>query len=326
MPGWVKLSQDIFNDEDIVSDDTLFKTWIFCLVSAAYQPTKIKIKVGRGYREMPLLRGQFILQRNISSKTIKLSPERLRNNINKLSQLGKITKKSTNQFSVISIVNYDSYNGTITMFTQPKQESPNQNNVFHQPKTEKPTNQKEEEYAINLNSLSEEEKNNTNQTSLVPPTKNENSTNQKILPIYVEYNNIELLSLPQHSFINNFYLYIKSKFGNKCPKLTYALIQKSYDTLDKLTRIDGFEFDYIHDVLVFAHKDKFWNDKVLSLTNIRVKGKDGLTKFQKIAMSYERYKEKNRTFGKNYNKIKEMFENGEKRLEGVSVGDGTISW
>ena len=326
MVGWIKLPQDIFDDDDIVLDDALFKTWIFCLVSAVSQPTKIKINVGRAYREINLQRGQFVLQRYISSKTINMSPDMLRHKINKLSQLGKITKNSATHFSVISVINYDSYNGPITTFRHPKQRSATDNNVLRHPKEQNHATQKEEKNGINSNNCFLETENSATQNYISLPHKIENSANLKNLPLYEEYNNIELTSFPKHSFINDFYMYIKSKFGNKCPQLTDHLIQKSQDILDKLIRIDGFEFDYIHDVLVFAHKDKFWRDKVLSLAGLRVKGKDGITKFQKIAMSYERHNEKHRPFGKNHDIIKEMLEHGEERLEGVHVGNGEISW
>ena len=91
-------------------------------------------------------------------------------------------------------------------------------------------------------------------------------------------------------FSQKFIEYIQGTKGNRAPSGD-DLFKNSADTVDKLIRIDGFDLDYIKHVLWFAVNDDFWSDNVLSLAGLRRKT-DGLTKFQKIANSYEKSKKK----------------------------------
>lgn len=91
-------------------------------------------------------------------------------------------------------------------------------------------------------------------------------------------------------FCQNFIKYIQESKGNRAPSGS-DLFKNSTNTVDKLIRIDGFDIDYIKHVLWFAVNDDFWSDNVISLAGLRKKT-DGLTKFQKIANSFEKSKKK----------------------------------
>jgi hypothetical protein len=58
-------------------------------------------------------------------------------------------------------------------------------------------------------------------------------------------------------------------------------------TIDRLIRIDKFEFEYIKSVIRWCVKDTFWSKQVRSLASLRNKSKNGLTKFQNMATSYD---------------------------------------
>ena len=75
--------------------------------------------------------------------------------------------------------------------------------------------------------------------------------------------------------------------GKRAGTPTESLVRKGAETVGRLVMIDGFEFEYIRRVLLWANKDPFWQDKVLSLAALRKKT-DGLMKFQRIATAYER--------------------------------------
>jgi hypothetical protein len=108
-----------------------------------------------------------------------------------------------------------------------------------------------------------------------------------------ECNNGDILSYITSDiceFSQKFIEYIQTTKANRAPSGD-DLFKNSAETVDKLIRLDGFTLDYVRQVLVFAVNDEFWSDNTLSLASLRRKT-DGLTKFQKIASSFEKSKKK----------------------------------
>ena len=66
----------------------------------------------------------------------------------------------------------------------------------------------------------------------------------------------------------------------------YSLINESINTLYDLIKKDGFEYDVIKDVMVWALDDKFWGKKILSLRVLRKKAVNGFSKFQNMHHNY----------------------------------------
>ena len=90
------------------------------------------------------------------------------------------------------------------------------------------------------------------------------------------------------SLVLNFIEYTTTTFNSNAPKKTQSLIDSSYDTIDKLIRIDMFSFEYLCNVLRWSCKDDFWNRQILSLSGLRKKSKNGMTKFQNVANAYSK--------------------------------------
>ena len=88
------------------------------------------------------------------------------------------------------------------------------------------------------------------------------------------------------TFVGSYIKYISKTFGSRSPKGA-NLEKNSLITVDKLIRIDGFKEDYVFDVLRWSQQDDFWKEQVLSLSAIRKKSKNGLTKFQNLTSAYE---------------------------------------
>jgi len=61
----------------------------------------------------------------------------------------------------------------------------------------------------------------------------------------------------------------------------------SYDTIDRLIRIDDYDLNEIKATLSWAVKDSFWGPNILSLSGLRDKSKNGRTKFENIYSKYE---------------------------------------
>ena len=89
------------------------------------------------------------------------------------------------------------------------------------------------------------------------------------------------------SFVNDFIDFICNTHKNLSPDKTDSLVKNSCDSIDKLIRLDSFNLDYIRLVLGWAVKDNFWGNNILSLAGLRTKSKNGLKKFQNIAVAYE---------------------------------------
>jgi hypothetical protein len=65
--------------------------------------------------------------------------------------------------------------------------------------------------------------------------------------------------------------------------LSKSEAQKWIETIDKLHRIDGYDFEIIEKVIIWGRQDSFWRANLQSIPPLRKKNKgDSVTKFQKI--------------------------------------------
>ena len=76
------------------------------------------------------------------------------------------------------------------------------------------------------------------------------------------------------------YIAIMPKWNNE------NYINKSVNLLYKLITKDGYNADDINKALNWAINDDFWSSKVLTLTTLRKKSKNGNTKFTNLYLSY----------------------------------------
>lgn len=109
--GWIKLWRKL-EDNPIFKNPRLLQLWIYCLFKANHKKNKAMI----GFQEIPLKPGQFITGRHSLAKDIGLKPRSARSSWNWLKILESmqfLTIKSTNKFSIVSINNWDSYQGQV---------------------------------------------------------------------------------------------------------------------------------------------------------------------------------------------------------------------
>ena len=83
----------------------LWRFWCYCLLKATHKQRTTIV----GYQKIDLEPGQFIFGRKIASKEIKMSERTIRTCLSTLTTLQNLTIKSTNKFSIITIVNWRSY-------------------------------------------------------------------------------------------------------------------------------------------------------------------------------------------------------------------------
>jgi len=102
--GFVKLWRKSLQSE-VWRDSTLWRLWTWCLMKATYRECEQVV----GRKLVRLLPGQFIFGRRRASYETGLSESATRSAIKTLTKLGNITIKTTNKYSIITIVNWESY-------------------------------------------------------------------------------------------------------------------------------------------------------------------------------------------------------------------------
>ena len=100
--SYIKLDRKIAEWEWFTDGNTL-KLWIYLLVNAQYKDTK--------YKGVEIKRGQIITGRKKLANRLGMTEQQIRTSLNHLEKTKEITIKSTNRFSVITIVKYGIYQG-----------------------------------------------------------------------------------------------------------------------------------------------------------------------------------------------------------------------
>lgn len=122
MDGWFKLHRKIV-ENPMFSDADLLRLWIMCLSKAAYKDTTVLIEK----QEVDLKPGQFVTGRfslyadynsGVSPRK-KVKDTTLWSWLKRLESYGNIDIKTTNKYSVVTVVKWSEYQDTLT--TEPQQ-------------------------------------------------------------------------------------------------------------------------------------------------------------------------------------------------------------
>jgi len=106
MDGYIKLWRKIIENGWLKNHD-LFIFWTYCLLKASYKcHTQIV-----GFKQVELQPGEFIFGRRKAAKDIKMSEQTIRTCLKNLESMGNLTIKPTHLFSIISINNWNTYQG-----------------------------------------------------------------------------------------------------------------------------------------------------------------------------------------------------------------------
>jgi len=102
--GWIKIYRKIL-DNKIWDNPVGFKIWVWCLLKANHKECDVLLS----RKTVHLDRGQFLFGRLSASEELKQSPSTVRNWIMFLKQDNCLDIKSSNKYSIITIINYDEY-------------------------------------------------------------------------------------------------------------------------------------------------------------------------------------------------------------------------
>jgi len=83
--------------------------WIWCLLKANHRREWVPVTTGRGKTEIRILPGQFVFGRHAASKELRMEPSTVWKRIQKLKYLKILNIESNSQYSLITIVNWSTY-------------------------------------------------------------------------------------------------------------------------------------------------------------------------------------------------------------------------
>lgn len=108
--GWIRLHRKTV-DSRVFKNEGLLKVWIWCLCRANYEDCWIPVSTGRGETEVELKRGQFVFGRKSAAASLDMNENTVWKRMKKLENIKNLTIQSNTHYSIISIMNYDSYQG-----------------------------------------------------------------------------------------------------------------------------------------------------------------------------------------------------------------------
>jgi len=102
--GWIKLHRQALNN-GWLRNHRLWVFWSYCLLKASHRPTTAQV----GFQRVPLESGQFVFGRKQAAVELGMTERQVRTCLNSLISTNNLTTKTTNKFSIISIINWHTY-------------------------------------------------------------------------------------------------------------------------------------------------------------------------------------------------------------------------
>ena len=108
MKGWIKLHRRII-DSFIFSHPVALKIWLWCLLKASIRDRDISLKAGRGFAFVKIKKGSFIFGRHSAEDILCVNGSTIYKWIKIFEKEEMITVKSNNQYSLVTILNYNEF-------------------------------------------------------------------------------------------------------------------------------------------------------------------------------------------------------------------------
>ena len=137
MDGWLKLYRSIL-DSAVFQDAEVLKVWIWLLCNVAFEQHDT-ICYGKVIHLKP---GQIATGRKKIAQCTDLNENKVYRALNALKSLGNIEIKSTNKYSIITVVNWDKYQGENSKRTASEQQTNSKTTAEEQQDNSKRTQHK----------------------------------------------------------------------------------------------------------------------------------------------------------------------------------------
>lgn len=105
MSRWIKLDESIL-DWEWFGNGNMVRVFVYCIFKAQWKDSKWKGKT--------IKRGQFVTSYRKMADKLDLSPNTIRTIFSKLSETGELKINSTANYTVVTVVNYDKYQSTVS--------------------------------------------------------------------------------------------------------------------------------------------------------------------------------------------------------------------
>ena len=109
--GWIKLYRKSI-DSQVFQSEGLWKIWTWCLLKANHEERWVSIKTGKGTSEVFVKRGQFVFGRKTAAKELKMVERTVHKRMLKLKTMRNCDIQSDTHYSIVTILNYDLYQGS----------------------------------------------------------------------------------------------------------------------------------------------------------------------------------------------------------------------
>ena len=126
MEGWIKLYRKL-SEWEWFNISEMVHLFIYLLLNANHEKGE--------WRGIIVERGQIITGRNTLTEKTGITQQTIRTCLNRLKSTNEITITSTNKYSIITICNYESYQGCVNGSNQQINQLPNQQLTSNQPAT-----------------------------------------------------------------------------------------------------------------------------------------------------------------------------------------------
>ena len=118
MEGFINLHRTLL-DSMIFSSQTGLKIWIWLLLKASFKKRHVSLKIGKGETTITIERGQLLFGRYKAEEELGIDGSTIYRWLKKLEENEMILIQVSNQYSIITICNYDTYQGENTNAEQP---------------------------------------------------------------------------------------------------------------------------------------------------------------------------------------------------------------
>ena len=118
--GYIFLHRQLIESR-VFANQTALKIWVWCLLKASRNERFFSLKIGKGSTTVKILPGQFIFGRFKAEEELNIDGSTIYRWIQKFKskEFGMITIEANNQYSIISICNWSSYQAEKSDSEQP---------------------------------------------------------------------------------------------------------------------------------------------------------------------------------------------------------------
>jgi ribosomal protein L30E len=117
--GWVKLHRKIERSA-VFQNEGLLKVWIWCLIRANHDDKWVPVRTGRGTTQVLVKKGQFIFGRKTAAKALKMKEPTVQKRMMVLRNLENLIIQSNSHYSIVTIINLDTYQSTLEVKVSPE--------------------------------------------------------------------------------------------------------------------------------------------------------------------------------------------------------------